>query len=96
MITQVCAMYDSKARAFAPPFTVVHLDIALRVFTDVANMPNHQCSKHPEDFSLFHLGNFNDETAEFKLLPQPAVLGIAAQFKKPTTGVSINVQDKDA
>lgn len=80
MIFQVVAVYDVKARAFAPPFVVSHLDLALRALKDVANNPEHQVGRYPEDFTLYHLGSFDDENANFTLLEQKRNLATAVQF----------------
>lgn len=84
---QVLAVYDSKAGAHAPPFFCSTLGIARRTFSDAANMPDHPLSKNSEDFTLFLLGTWNDETAVFTPLPEAKNLGLAANFKKEVTSV---------
>lgn len=93
MILQVVALFDVKARAFAAPFVSTHLAIAARAFAEAANTPENQVCRHPEDFTLYHLGTFNDETGEFTLLPTRVNLGSAIDYK---TGVPPYVQPKVA
>lgn len=92
MILHVMAVYDIKARAFLVPFYVGHIDIGRRAFGDVANDPQHQISKNAEDFILYYLGKWNDESAEFTLEQKPSHLGTALNYKKD----KVNVQGKDA
>lgn len=82
MILQVFAVYDSKAKAFAHPFFCPNAELAKRYFADGANDPTLQLCKNAEDFSLFHLGEWNDADATFTLNTAPAPLGFAANFKK--------------
>lgn len=82
MILVVCAVYDMKARAFASPFTSSHLDVAKRAFAEAANISDHSLCKYPEDFVLYCLGTWNDETAEFQLHPQREYVASALEYHK--------------
>lgn len=79
---QVCVMLDKKARAYAQPFFVTHTDLAVRTFKQAANTPGHQVNAHAEDFSLFYLGTYDDETAYFNLTATPTPLVEALQLKQ--------------
>lgn len=49
--------------------------LAIRAFTETANGGETQIALHPEDFTLFHLGEWDDHNALFEgLIPQPASL----------------------
>lgn len=70
---KVFAVYDSKACFFGQPFFDQHVNSAIRNFSDAVNdgsNPNNMWFKHPEDFSLFEIGDFNNETGE--LVPKIA------------------------
>lgn len=82
MILQVFAIYDSKAKAFTQPFYSPNAAMAQRYFANGANDPTLQLCKNSEDFTLFHLGEWDDGTAEFKTNAAPQPLGLASQFKK--------------
>ena len=56
------SIYDSKAKSYLPPFHMPNDAMALRVFQDCVSDPSHAFGKHPEDYTLFHLGHFDDET----------------------------------
>lgn len=58
MILNAYAVLDSKAEAFLPPFFLPNHQMALRAFQTAANDPSHAFSMHPDDYTLFHVGNF--------------------------------------
>ena len=60
-------VYDEKAEAFLPPFFVPAHGLALRAFKDCVNSKDHQFGKHPSDYTLFYLGDWDDVTCEFDI-----------------------------
>lgn len=81
MKLQVMAAYDSKARAFLMPFFASQVAVGVRSFSEAANTPGHQLCAHPEDFTLFHLGTYNDDNAQFEFLTPMVNLGLASNYK---------------
>lgn len=79
---QVFAVYDAKAENFGMPIYMHNKGEALRAFTDQANDGQSMISKHPEDFTLFHLGEFESSTGIHVPLTTPASLGLAIEFKQ--------------
>lgn len=73
MKLQVFSIYDSKAHAHLPPFYMHNTDMAVRAVTQAVADPAHQFAKSPEDYTLFHLGQWDDETAEFQADPKKSV-----------------------
>lgn len=63
----VCAVYDSAINSYGQPFFVSAVGAALRSFVDEVNRKagDNQLNQHPEDFVLFYLADFDDETGEF-------------------------------
>jgi len=61
----IFTVYDQKAESFLPPFFVPSIGLATRAFTDCVNSESHQFAKHPADYTLFQLGDWDDQTAEF-------------------------------
>jgi len=55
---------------------------ALRHFEDEVNNPQSPLYKHPEDYTLFHLGQYDETTGQFDLKDAPLSLGVALNFKK--------------
>lgn len=81
MILQVFSIFDSKAKAFLVPFFMHNVPIAQRAFSEACNDPTHAYCKHPEDFTLFHLGTFDDTSSNIHSLPTPQSIGLAASYK---------------
>lgn len=73
----VVCVFDRAAQAYATPFHVPALGLAVRSFTDEVNRqaqdnPMHQ---HPQDFDLYHVANFDDSAGVFTPSgPSPALL----------------------
>lgn len=82
MILKIFAIYDSKAKAYLPPFFLPEPAVAVRVFSNAANDKDHQFGANPGDYTLFHLGGFDDDTGKITTKATPRNLGIAQQFVK--------------
>ena len=78
---QVFTVRDTKAEAYMAPFFMQARGQAIRAFVDSVNGQNEQFSKHPEDYSLWHLGSYDENTAVFDLLPTAECLGKGIDFK---------------
>ncbi len=61
------SIYDSKAQAYFPPFCLHNPQMALRQFSDMVNDPETRISKHPEDYTLFQIGEFHDSNAKINI-----------------------------
>lgn len=55
-------VYDDKAKAYLPPFFLPEIAQAVRTFGDCATDPKHEFGKHPEDYTLFQLGDFDSSS----------------------------------
>lgn len=62
---------DIKAEGFNTPFTQSTFGLAERAFKEAANDPNSQIAKNKEDFSLFHIGDFDHKTGELTTVTPP-------------------------
>jgi hypothetical protein len=92
MIINIFAIHDSKAHAFLPPFYFHHTEQAQRTFSDTIHDDTHMFSKHPADYTLFHLGTFDDEGAQIDTIT-PISLGNGLEFLNTTSnGIQPNVQ----
>lgn len=89
MILNIFTVYDAKAEAYLQPFYMQSKGEALRAFMETVADPNHQFSKHSADFSLVHLGEFDNSTARFTPLPTPLVLALAHELKAKTKNEAI-------
>ena len=78
----IFTVYDSKSGAYMRPFYARSKGEAIRSFTTEVNSGSDTSlvAQYPADFTLFHLGSFDDEKASFDLLPTPVSLGVALEF----------------
>ena len=64
MELRIYAIYDTKAAAFNTPFFAHTDELAIRSSKDVVSDKNTVYGRHPEDFVLYHVGMFSDQTGE--------------------------------
>lgn len=79
MKLKVFALFDSKAAYYGTPFFLQNKMVAMRSFSDLVKDPQSMVSKHPEDFNLYEIGEYDDSTGVMKSEP-PLALGNATQF----------------
>lgn len=77
-------IYDVKAKFYNKPFYMQNDSIAIRAFTDLANDPQTDVYKHPTDFQLFNVGNYEDTTATIEAFP-PIHMANAHELKEVET-----------
>ena len=65
MKVRVFSVFDKKARLYNPPVFFVTLGQALRWFGDLLSDKAQLTGKHPEDFELVAVAEFDDESAVF-------------------------------
>jgi len=68
------SVYDKKAAAFLPPFFLPTTAMAQRVFKDCVQDAEHQFGKHPEDYSLYFCGAFDDVAGCVDVMKEPEVV----------------------
>lgn len=77
MKQDVFSIYDHKAKAYSQPFHMVNEALAIRAFTANVNNPESAISTNPEDFTLYKLGSFDDNSGIFDSMePQPIIKAI--------------------
>lgn len=82
MILKLFTVHDAKAEAYLSPFFAPTTGIAIRIYTDMSNEASHAFHQHPEDYTLFELGSYDDSNAQITSLPTPMPLGKALDYKK--------------
>lgn len=82
MKTKMFTVYDSKAQAYMMPFFMNSRGEALRAWQDLCNDEKTQFGKHPEDFTLFEIGEYDQETGKITQTTAFISLGTALEFKK--------------
>jgi len=87
MIYQVFSVRDSKAAAYALPFFLPRMEIALRSFRDAVKNPEHDMHRHPEDYALYCIGEYDDATGQMSAV-EPVLVAQALeapeQAKRPS------------
>ncbi len=79
MNKQIFCIWDSAAHAYLDPFTAPTIEFAIREFRKAVNTPDHQFQNYPEDYTLFHIGEFSIETGQ--LIPgENHSLGVAVTY----------------
>lgn len=61
MRLNVYTIFDSASQAYMRPFFMQSDGQALRSFTDIAQDADHEIGKHPEDYSLYRIGTYDDQ-----------------------------------
>ncbi len=93
---KIFSIYDSKAEAYLPPFFLNATGLALRYFEDAANNPEHDMSKYSADYTLFELGEFDENTCAFQFHNAMINLGLALNFKvRPEAGSLVSSEARD-
>lgn len=79
----VFTIYDSKAEAYLQPFFSPTKNTALRMFERAANDGESDIARWAEDYTLFEIGTWDQDTG--LLLPHEAKinLGLASELKAP-------------
>jgi len=84
MKLQIIAIYDAATMAFGRPVFVSSLGGAIRSFGDEVNSNTESDAyKHPQDFSLHHLGEYDDADGSIETFT-PARLARASDLKEST------------
>jgi hypothetical protein len=85
MKLNVYTVYDQAANAYMNPFFMHNDGLAVRAFQDNVNSkePNN-VSLHPDQFTLFRIGEFDDQSAVITY-QEPKSLGNGLHLKNPDT-----------
>lgn len=75
------SIYDEKAKAYLPPFILPEIGMATRTFSDCINSDSHQFGAHPEDYTLYKIADFDDDTAT--TTENRETIGNGLQYKNP-------------
>lgn len=73
-------VFDSAAMRYLEPFWAPTVEVALRMFRQIVNTPEHQFNRFPEDYSLFAIGEFDQETGRVSSYVELRSLGVAVTF----------------
>jgi len=77
----LCSVYDAAVEAFLPPFTAHTVSEARRMFINTFRQELHAFNQTPADYTLYHVGSFDDEEGKSESVIPPVKLcpGTVAQ-----------------
>lgn len=78
---KVFVLKDTKSASYGPPFTMETKGLAIRMIEDGVSSGQPVWAKHPQDFSLFEIGEYNPDTAEVKMYETKNCIGLVQDFK---------------
>ena len=88
---KIVTVLDSKAEAYLKPLFFKSKGEAIRMFENEVN-GNHDTmlSKHPEDFTLYEIGEWDERSGKLTILEAKIAIGNGMDFKKNGTKLSIS------
>jgi len=86
MVKKIFAIYDEKSEAYLQPFFLDTIGQAIRAITDCLSDPNHNFSRHTADYTLFLIGEFDDNDATITV--NKTSLGSLVEIKPKTDNVT--------
>lgn len=82
---KIVIVRDIKANVYGNPIFVASLGGAIRAFGDEINKSDgNPFATHPEDYELYHFGEFNQEFEApkvFEILDKPVQIALGSNFK---------------
>ena len=75
-------VYDAKAEIYGPPVCFNTGGEAIRWFDDLANgrLNSLHVSHHPEDYTLFHIGSYDQSTGKVEMSEAKVSMGLALDY----------------
>jgi hypothetical protein len=82
MVLRLYSVFDEKASSFGSPFYLETDGMALRLFSDQVTDSSHPSllNQHPEDFKLYCIGQFDNDSGEVIKESQPRFLANGSDF----------------
>jgi len=93
VISQVYAIYDTKAASFSLPLFAPNEAVARRIFHDVVNSPRSTYNMHPHDYSLVSLGTYDDETGRHDDLDNAITICHGFEVLEPKKETQLDLVD---
>lgn len=82
MILKVFALYDKAVNAYLQPFYCRSLGEAIRSFTELSNDKSTNVARHPTDFDLMYLGEYDDSAGIFATASPARIIGATEVLKE--------------
>lgn len=82
MKQKIFSVYDSKAEVFNTPFFMANAGMATRAFGDLVEDRTTTIHRHPGDYVLYEIGEFDDVTGQVKHHAEHVHLGVGTNYVK--------------
>lgn len=76
----IFSVYDEKAQTYSTPVFLPHKGLAVREFSDVVKDKNSALAKHPDDYKMMCLGEFDNVSGFISAFVQPEFICSAVEF----------------
>lgn len=87
---KIFCVFDSVAGAYLQPFFMQSKGEALRGWIDVVNDPKTSFNKHPADYTLFELGEYDSLTGSIVTHEVKISLGTALEHQRKNAVTSMD------
>lgn len=87
------AIYDDKVQAYTVPFAKPTVGSGIRTFDDLVNNPESDIGRHPEDYTLFLIGEYDDQTAQVTMKEPTSSLGNGRQMVRQSE-FTLDIQEQ--
>ena len=78
---KILCFKDSKSNTYGPPFTVQTLAMFVRDLGEELVRGQAAWAKHPNDFSIFELGEYDVRTGSIRLHDSKNLLGLVNDYR---------------
>ena len=76
----MCAVYDNKAMTWSDPFYATNKLVGQRIFGDGVKDERSNWNRHPTDYELFEIGEWDDISGTMIGLENKVPLGMANDY----------------
>jgi len=79
---KVFSIFDSKGEVYWPPRFYINAGVALRDFADAvqAAKGDNALAQHPEDYTLFEIGNWEEREGDLIAYDAKIALGVGIEY----------------
>lgn len=84
---QIFAVYDEKAQSYGLPLTHATVSVAIRSFTAACQNPQSFLSQFSSDYSLYHIGTYDEISARIVSFTEPRFVIRASEVVKPVVNL---------
>lgn len=80
MVYKIYSIFDSKVGAYMPPVMYRSKGEVLRALINTLRDDKSSFAKYPADFTLFELGEWDDNSCKYSLHSTPESVGVLLEF----------------